>query len=614
MIDMNPARVGRRKPFIRTVVVAIATIALTMGVTAVPANSATVSTLTVKIASATGIGAPGLHVKLGDTMKKTKADGTVTFKRVRSGKQTIVIRESKSLNGARWQRTEEIQVPKKSRASVRVRVSSLRLVKGEVTRHGKAVKGKTVTVFTDAVAWDGSSYARFQTKTDRNGRYAITVPKVPNYTFAKIAVDLGHGRLVYYGNTLLAADAKYPQLYRGPWNIANIKVASAPSKGAIVGKIVGRSGARVNAVKVAVESAVPANTLVRTVSTDAKGNFTIGGLAAGRYRVYAVTGTLRYRLTEDPTGYKPLSDAVTVKVGTKKVSVGRILIQPTGTVTVPVVPAATDSGEIAVALQDAQGGTLDRGEATIAAGATTAFATFKDVPSGRYRVALVGRNTASNYFDVAPGVVTSAPVLTSPATTTVSGVVSPMPTKFSLKVFPYAIDANGTRVDLWYTGDGAFSFPGMADGSYRLYVELNNDENNIARKRLTMATAKAVRVTVAGTQPVSGVRLSLVKAGSVTGKVVDRKTGGPVSGARVLATRVTATGSADLDRIWTHTAADGTYKVYGLAAGVKYKVAVVSNGVYQTSWNGSVTTAKKAKAVKVKAGKSTALKTIKLKR
>ncbi|WP_170222654.1 carboxypeptidase-like regulatory domain-containing protein [Rarobacter faecitabidus] len=558
--------------------------------------------MTIKIATKNGVGAPGLYVALGDTIKKTKADGTVRFKRVKSGKQRIVVSVTKGLVTTGWQYSEKIKVPAKKKATVTVRTSSLTVVKGKVTRKKKAVKKKVVSVFLPQ--------AIYQAKTDKNGKYAIAVPKPLRSSYqypAKIAVDLGNGRLVYAKNNLRVSTAKK---YRLSWNAANtvnIKVTSDPVKGAIAGTIRDASGARAAGVKVHVETVNPSGVVVRTALTGAKGRFSIGGLPKATYRVYAV----------DPDQYSDVvtkSAVATVKVGAKKISVGTLSLPKVGDITAPITAPASRSNGVRIVLQDEAGSEVASNFTYVSDPPAATNAKFQNVPVGRYRVVLAGMNTASAYFDVAAGGVVTAPALLIPTTVKANGKVT-LPDNSGISASVQALDSNGTWGEWGYSStDGAFTISDLGPGAHKIYAFRNGTVTSGANK-VKLAQVAPVQINVTAGVPLTGVNVSLNLGGTATGKVIDAKTKKTIERVQVVATRVVATGHDELDVVRAATTAKGTFRLQGLAPGVDYRVAFVDgDGVYRTSWYSNANTASKAKLLKVSAAKSVTLTTAKLKR
>lgn len=603
MSDIHSPRGRHPKSVAWAFVVTALAMTLAMGVTAVPANAATVSSLTVKVSTKDGVGAPGLYVAVGDTVKKTAADGTATFKRVKSGQRRVVVSTTKGVITTEWQYSTKVKIPAKKKATVTVRPSSLTVVTGKVTRGKKAVTKKTVTVMLPSTS--------FQGKTDKQGRYAISVTKPLRARYqspARVVVDFGNGRLVYANNNLRHSTATKYKLSWTRSNTANIKVTTDPAQGAVSGTVRDASGTRVDGAEISVETVQPDGVVIRTANTGSNGRFKIGGLPKGTYRVYASDPDANYDVD-------PRTNVVTVKVGSKKVSVGTLRFPTVGTVKVPIsAPSSSSDLWVTAVLQDESGASIGSDYASYNESSSQWTATLSGVPVGRYRVVLGGLNTASGYFDVTTGQTTTAPLLTVPSTVKATGRVT-LPDNTGIWAEVYAVDANGTDAGSTYgSSNGSFTFGGLAPGKYSLLVFSSSDVT-VATRKVKLAQTAPVIVTVAAGVPLTGVKISLGLGGTVSGKVIDKQTKKRVAGIKVVATRVTPTGIDVLDSIETDTTSKGAYKISSLAPGVSYKIAFVdTDGVYRTTWYKAARSATKATALSVGSAKAKSLGTASLSR
>ena len=402
----------------------------------------------------------------------------------------------------------------------------------------------------------------------------------------------------------------YVSLYRGPWSTANIRVTDAPSAGSIRGRIVDASGAASVGTSVSVEATALSGVELRTVTTGKGGKFTVGGLAAGKYRVFVPAAAPRKGA---------VSKVVTAKVGSKVTKVGTLRRAAVGGATVTVVPTPADTAGVDVQLQTAAGVAVEDGFASVAPGASVATLSFANLPVGRYRLAVVGRNAATAPFTVTAGQVTAVPSLSVPIANVLVGQVTPIEAYTTERPthlwhsYPYTIDSNGTRSGGYdVKPDDTFTIDNLGPGDHKVFIaywfEDEYWDEDDPQKPLNWAVRGAVRVTLPSTGAAPTVKVPLVRVGSAQGRVIDRKTKKGISGVKVIATRVIPTGDPLTDRVEEKTDAKGKYGIGGLAAGVKYKFAFASDGVYRTTWYGGATDVAKAKTVSVKSAQLKDLK------
>ncbi len=112
--------------------------------------------------------------------------------------------------------------------------------------------------------------------------------------------------------------------------------------------------------------------------------------------------------------------------------------------------------------------------------------------------------------------------------------------------------------------DGVYRMTGLPAGDYRIGTESDNVELNFINTYYDNVTDEllAGRVTLAGTETVSGINFVLSAAGAVSGTVTDAG-GNPIEGVEIEAMGYGTEG-------WfgeTQTSADGTYTLPGLASG-----------------------------------------------
>lgn len=132
----------------------------------------------------------------------------------------------------------------------------------------------------------------------------------------------------------------------------------------------------------------------------------------------------------------------------------------------------------------------------------------------------------------------------------------------------------------WTGADGRYEVGGLPDGNYRLWFE---DSASLViplwyPASLTREGAQTVTVSNAGRSTVGDVVLS--RGGTISGSVTDRRTGNSLQGVTVQAVAL-ASGAGSL----AETAADGTYRITGLADG-SYKVRFIAgNQGYAGLWH-----------------------------
>jgi len=605
---ISPAsRWSKERLLLPVLLTAVLALLATIGL-ASPALAASRASVTIKVTTSSGVPAPGLFVALGDKVKKTHADGTVRFTKVKTGKRAVVVSQTKGFVTTGWQYDTSVRVSSSS-SSVTVRPSGLAVVRGTVKLDGKKKKGADVTV-TDTTGNEVIGSAT----TDKDGRYAVSVAKTRLSSRAlRVTATFSRGRVAYAPGTQRLSEALE---FHAPWGHSKTMnvTTSDFAKGRIKGKVRLADGSLAAGATVRVLSTVPgvADTEpVRRVLTGANGKFVVGGLAKGTYRVDAVD-------TEEPEVAS--SAAVTVSVKAKKVSVGTLAFRRTGVLKVTVEsPSSSAYDSVTAVLLDQAGNQVVQDWLYFGSGASASpsvSSTFTYVPVGTYRVAIAGHNVATPFVTVTAGATTVAPSLTLGQKTKLSGKVV-LPDGSGAHARVMFTDTFGTQSGYWRYSDrdsGAFSTNDLVTGRYRVNAEVS-DKVTVGTKKVHLVQAVPLHVDVTPGTPVTGFKVPLVVAGTVSGTVRRSDSGRSITGITVTATRVTPIGEAALDVTSTGVDSKGRYTLDTLVPGVAYLITFTDgDGVYRTTYLGGKTKASKAKTVTVGSAKTKKLGTTAVKR
>jgi uncharacterized Zn-binding protein involved in type VI secretion len=132
----------------------------------------------------------------------------------------------------------------------------------------------------------------------------------------------------------------------------------------------------------------------------------------------------------------------------------------------------------------------------------------------------------------------------------------------------------------WTGSDGTYAVGGLPDGSYRLWIE-----DSASRfvpfwypDKLSREAAQAVAIS--GANGVEGIDAVLAMGGTISGTVIDLGTGSGIPGVTVQAVALSGGPGA-----LAETAADGAYRITGLADGA-YKVRFIAENLgYAGFWH-----------------------------
>ena len=322
---------------------------------------------------------------------------------------------------------------------------------------------------------------------------------------------------------------------------------------------------------------------VGNTTTDASGNYSIGGLATGSYRVH-VNATAQDVPIQYYDGSATAEGATAVPVTDSFETGGIDFIIPTaGSITGTV----TDGSSTAIAGAEVWAARFDSGSG--GRGAVTdssGIYTIVGLAQGQYRVqAFAGdQGFASEYYLNAAAFDSATPVfVTSSNTTTAinftlaaSGSIAGTVTEANgvtpiagVHVFANGYDTHGGGNGTTTDGQGNYIIPGLAAGDYRVRA-VPNDPGTVGEFYEDKGDwAEAERVTVNSGATTSNIDFSLKQGGSISGVVTRQSDGSPVANAAVWANTFNCCEGGN----GTSTAADGSYTIPRLGPG-EYRVRV----------------------------------------
>ncbi|SNT13981.1 Carboxypeptidase regulatory-like domain-containing protein [Micrococcales bacterium KH10] len=581
-------------------VVAVA-VAMSGLATAPGAFAASSASVTIKVTTRSGTAAPGLYVAIGDKIKKTRLDGTAKFKGLKPGTRGVVISETKGYITTGWKYDTKLRLSAGKNSAKTIRAARLSVIRGKVTRNGKAVKNVPVTV---TMTVSGRSRAA---TTAKDGSYAISMGKrARKGDDARISVTTKHGTITYAPGALRQSEAKVQKLSWTRSHTVNIRLREGP-KGWVEGRVKQADGKPAGGATVSLyegswdpHAPYVDDRRVRTTTADANGKYTIGGVAPGSYQVVAADSGARGVGQSAPQR---------VAVKAKKVKAPAVTFRKTGTVRVPFI-VAPNSGDVSVGLLDERGRLVEARSVYLHSEQTEGSATFSYVPEGTYRATIVGTGLVSNSVVLNGGEVVTSQTITTPQTTAISGKV----------VLPGGQGASATLTFLdsnklpstYYVGSssGVFSVRGFYPGTYNVAAWKYSSVTFGSRKG-KLVQREPVSFTVTAGSPVTNLEIPLELGGKATGKIAYPDSKEPVKRLRAVATRVTPTGDAAFDVVEVNVDKKGKYAFDRLVNGVEYLLSFVDgDGVYRTTWYGGKKgkkTAKKSKVIVANAKTTTKL-------
>lgn len=566
----------------RHFIAVLATAALVLGgLGALPAQAATDTTAKVTVTVTTpGGGAienanvtiESIDPSVWDSFYgTTDASGTVVSDEMGAG--TYDVKVSYRLMSDTYEATKHITVKAGTDSKVAVELTGIQALSGKVTAGGKAIT-KGLVVLTA-----GAHY--YNTANITNGTYSMVVKPGISYSVAVTPLWDDTESLylrTYAGNTVREIDAK--NVTASASTPTKLDIAAYSRLGRISGVVYDSKGKRASGAYVSVSGSN--RTGWGSARTRSDGTYTVLGLPAGNYQVFAST--------ESTDGYFLASASKATKV-----VAGR-----TAKVSLKIPKTVRHKGAISLKVKASK--TVWKrpgGVCAIATSAKTRFwagssctttskkpITITGLPAGTYNVALGGTNTS--YKVVVKKNRTTKKTVTRPTGTTVSGTVRGSNGKVLKKASVSIYDANGTSLGSTQTSSkGRYSIPGAIKGTYTLRVYPTEIARGTFDKK-TFTVKKGKKATV---------NVKLLKGATITGKIVNSK------GKGIAGMNVYASGSGvGTSYGYTVTNSKGEYKLTGLLKGT-YKVAArdpYMGGYYNT----------KSTTVKVSTGKAKRAKTL----
>lgn len=447
-----------------------------------------------------------------------------------------------------------------------------------------------------AVSTEGAS-SLLDVYSDENGTYTITGLQPGNH----VVYARGNGLLVmqYYNNATSSNDATPVSVVSGGTTSGidfNLVVG-----GTITGIVLANGSPLANA---------SVSTQYGYATTDEYGIYTITGHPVGSYTVSASgNGWVRqyYNLVhsyQSATAVAVTSGGTTPNINFNLVAGGTI----SGTVKGPVGQPLPN---IFVSASDTGGLGLGMSAASDADGTYT----ITGLLAGSYRVEASGSEWVRQYYDHSNTYNTATPVaVTSGGTTSginfdlvAGGTISGTVRGSDGNLLPGANVCTSSLLEsnpcTQSDANGAYALTGLAPGSYFVNVQgIGGGASQYYNHADSMTTASAVTVTSGAST--TGINFNLVEGGIISGTV--RGPGGtPVAGVMVLAQNTpgimffVAGASAQ-------TAADGTYTIAGLPAGIYFVQAYpIMNLGYVPQYYNNAVSSSTATALAVTSGGTT---------
>lgn len=525
----------------RLTLAAVSAVALALtGFGVVPAQAATSTTgkVTVKTVAPGGGIVPDVYVSLnGDddwAFGSTGSSGTYTTGELSPGTYSLTANVYSAVTS---EVTRQVVVTANKDTTVTVTMTGVQVITGKVTANGKNVASGNVSATSSTNSYYGEV---------KNGAYSLVVP-AGRYTVEvndSWASPTTTFLTTYSGSTVREVDARTISVASS--STATVNIAAYATIGSIKGTVVDAKGKPVSGASVA------ANGVNRTgwaySTTDAKGSYTLTGLPAGRYSVYAYKGALQSDYMSSKTSTVKTGKTTAAKVVVRKPAAhkGSIVLK------VKASKSVWKRGNVCATAFTSKG--YYAGEACATSKKKTL--TITGLPKGTYKVALNGTN-ASTKIVVKKNKKTTKTV-TRAAGTTIGGTARTSSGKVLKKGQVDVFDANGTWLGRAKTSSkGKFSVPGAISGSYTVTVtSAKASDGAQVSKKVTVKKGKKATTSV-----------RLVKPAKITGKVTNAK------GVGIAGVNVTVIGSTGG---WHQavTNSKGQYSVSGLVKGT-YSVSAI---------------------------------------
>ena len=482
-------------------------------------------------------------------------------------------------------------------------------IEGTVTdaQSGTSLDGVEVT------AYDAAGDALGFAATGSDGTYRLGSLGTGSYTVGFVDFDSVHAPLFYNGRSTEASADPVPVTVGQPTQGIN---AALPTGGAITGEVTDATAGRPVA-GVAVTAYDAAGDDVANARTDASGKYTIGGLAAGSYRVGFAPedGTPAYS-TQFYDGARSLAAATAVPVALGQTA-SAIDAAMAGGGSVEGTVTAAGGGQplsgIQVALYTSNGqwvssATTDSSGRYFAGGlpAGSYLASFTDESGGylqQYYSGAASEETADQ-FPIVAGQTTDGVGAAMQSAATIAGTVTDAATH--QPVAGVSVQAYGSG-GFWYgdavtAADGSYSIDALAPGSYTVSFTGGGSSNYLTQYYNGGSSATtADQVTVSSGQTATGINAALGAGGAISGTVTDGQSGTGIGG-----TFVTVYDSSG-DYVTSATAAgDGSYTVGGLPTG-SYRVgfSAADGSAYVSTFYDGESTLASADPVAVTVGRTT---------
>jgi protocatechuate 3,4-dioxygenase beta subunit len=545
---------------------AVALVLTAVGTVPAYAKTETTGTVTVTVQAPGGAPLENVWVSVsgpGWASGSTTAQGTFSSGELTPGTYDIT---AELWTPVQSTQTKTVTIAANADSTATIEFPGVQVIKGSVTAGGKNVTSGNVTVYSSEGAYVTSAAVT-------SGAYQLLVKSGASYT-VQASPDWSNPTKTwlstYAGSTVREVDSTPVKVSASAPSTVNI--AAYNKVGKISGRVVDASG------KPAKNAYVSAYALNRagsaSVTTDAKGNYTLTGLPADSYNITASTST-----TSSKQAKIKVSSGKTAKASLKllkpKTYKSKVIL------TLKAPSALVKAGNACATLIDSKGYWAARDCLT----GSEKKITFTNLAAGKYKIALDGANTSKSVT-----VKTSKTVKTSmtrAAGTTVSGKVTTSTGKALAKAWVYVTDGNDTSLRGVETDSkGRYKISGILKGSYEVQAApIKASQGAVTTKKFA---SKGKKLTA---------NVALKKGATITGKIVDSK-GKPIAGVSV---------NAYSNSLWganAMTNAKGVYVLEGLTAG-KYTVATYDQ-YFGGYFNGKTTTS-------VSTGKKVTAKTIKLK-
>lgn len=351
-------------------------------------------------------------------------------------------------------------------------------------------------------------------------------------------------------------------------------------------------------------------------STDAEGNFTVTGIAAGTY-------TLEFSPPFNSSTYIPQwwqnqsspGNAQTITITSGQTLTGYNAILPLGaSISGTVVGADTSAGlpgALVEALQDGNTGRFAN------VGADGSY-TIEGLVPGAYTLEFspaYGQNYLTQYWNdeptaaaadtitVAGGDAITGINATLAVGASISGVVTTVETPGVglAGASALAVDSTGNYVGSATTdAEGSYSIVGLAPATYRIQFQAPYGDSHAEQFWKNVPTFdKATPLTVAAGSVVTDINATLTQGATISGTVTDTANpSAPIPGADVLAQSPSGTFVAE-----ALTDESGNYTLTGLPAGtLVVKFAGTDGGAYTPSWWQNASRLGSATRIKLTAG------------